>query len=80
MTDSELERQSTAAAQIVDDAMAAAIDEAIEANVSSECFAAAILHHICSVLHEWFQQSPDDVALLAQKATVRYLAAASTHH
>ena len=72
MTDSELERQSTAAAQIKP---GGAGGQSFERKV----FAAAILHHICSVLHEWFQQSPDDVALLAQKATVRYLAAASTH-
>jgi hypothetical protein len=65
----------TTAVAIVNNALAAAIDHALEADVSSECFAAAVLHHVCTALVEHFEQSPDDVARLARKSASAYVGA-----
>jgi hypothetical protein len=72
----------TTAVAIVDNAFAAAIDDAIDAEVSSECFAAAVLNHICAVLFDQFEQTIDDIAMLARTSAAAYARAAGTlkHH
>jgi hypothetical protein len=74
MTDSEFNREWMAATRIIDHALADAIDEAIEAKISAECFMAAALYHTCTVLIDGFEQTPDDVGLLAQKSASVYVA------
>ena len=71
------------AMRIADNALGSAIDDAIEADVSSECFAAAVLNHICSVLLDQFEQSVDDIAILARASAAAYAASTagpSKHH
>jgi hypothetical protein len=60
------------AVAIVDEAIVAAIDNAIEANISGECFAAAVLDHICAALFDQFGQSADDIAMLARTSAANY--------
>jgi hypothetical protein len=73
--DADADDESICAARIIENALAEAIDDAIEADISGACFAIAILNHICEVLVDQFEQSPDDIAALAKLVAAAYIGA-----
>ena len=82
MTNSDEDDDYNVAAQIVDHALCEAIDEAIEAQITSACFMLTVLQHVAAALVDDFGQSPSDVAALAQLTAEVYIGthtAASLH-
>ena len=65
--------ESICATRIIENALAEAIDHAIEADISGACFAIAVLQYICEILVDQFRQSPDDIAAIAKRLAAAYV-------